>query len=182
MKIGQKFNTLTMKEYYFFIDNYKKYTDFNTLGLYRSIVENEKLNLDDKIAVRDYAHKTFKKSFDFLQLKDPRTFIDVEYLGIDLSTVDERNIWENIRRNQQQILEDKKIKHRNFGEYSKHNCGYDQCCFNGIMIRQGSWLMENDMHFNSDKSDIAAKVKSERRKADRKNEKRLIIKELESEQ
>lgn len=182
MEIGQKFNTLTLKEYYYYIDNYKKYTDFNTLGLYRSIVENEKLTVDDKISVRDYAHKTFKKTFDFLQLKDPKTFVEVEYLGQELTKGDEQNIWEDIRRNQQRILEDKKIKHRNFGEYSKHNCGYDTCVWNGIMIRQGSWLMESNMHFDSDKNQYAAKVKSEKRKTDRKNEKRLIKKELESEQ
>jgi hypothetical protein len=182
MEIGQKFNTLTLKEYYFFIDNYKKYTDFNTLGLYRSIVENEKLTLADKIAVREYAHKTFKKTFDFFQLKDPKTFVEVEYLGQELTKGDEQNIWDNVRRNQQQILEDKRIKHRNFGEYSKHNCGYDTCVWNGIMIRQGSWLMESNMHFDSDKNQYVAKDKSEKRKADRKNEKRLIKKELESEQ
>lgn len=182
MEIGQKFNTLTLKEYFFYIDNYKKYKDFNTLGLYRSIVENEKLTLADKISVRDYAHKTFKKTFDFLQLKDPKTFVEVEYLGQELTKGDEQNIWDNVRRNQQQILDDKRIKHRNFGEYSKHNCGYDTCVWNGIMIRQGSWLMESNMHFDSDKNQYAAKDKSEKRKADRKNEKRLIKKELESEQ
>ena len=53
MEIGQKFNTLTLKEYFFYIDNYKKYTDFSTLGLYRSIVENEKLSLDDKLVIRE---------------------------------------------------------------------------------------------------------------------------------
>jgi hypothetical protein len=127
MEIGQNFNTLTLQECFFYIDNYKKYKDFNTLGLYRSIVENEKLTLDDKIALRDYAHNTFKKTFDFLQLKDPKTFVEVEYLGQELTTGDEQNIWNNIRRNQQLILEDKKIKHRNFGNYSKHNCGYDSC-------------------------------------------------------
>ena len=78
MEIGHKFNTLTLKEYFFYIDNYKKYTDFNTLGLYRSMVENEKLSLNDKIAVREYAHKVFKKTFDFLQLKDPKTFVEVK--------------------------------------------------------------------------------------------------------
>lgn len=182
MEIGQKFNTLTLKEYFFYIDNYKKYKDFNTLGLYRSIVENEKLTLADKISVRDYAHKTFKKTFDFLQLKDPKTFVEVEYLGQELTKGDEQNIWDNVRRSQQQILDDKRIKHRNFGEYSKHNCGYDTCVWNGIMIRQGSWLMESNMHFDSDKNQYAAKDKSEKRKADRKNEKRLIKKELESEQ
>ena len=53
MKIGRQFNTLTLKEYLFFIDNHKKYTDFNTLGLYRSITENKKLTMEDKIAVRE---------------------------------------------------------------------------------------------------------------------------------
>jgi hypothetical protein len=37
-------------------------------------------------------------------------------------------------------------------------------------------------HFDSDKNQYVAKDKSEKRKADRKNEKRLIKKELESEQ
>ena len=180
MEIGQKFNTLTLKEYFFYIDNHKKYKDFNTLGLYRSIVENENLTTDDKIAVRDYAHKTFIKTFEFLQLKDPKTFVEVEYLGQDLTKGDEQNIWDKVRRNQQRILEDKKIKHRNFGEYSKHNCGYETCVWNGIMIRQGSWLKESNMHFDSDKNQYTAKVKSEKLKADRKNEKRLIEKELES--
>jgi len=32
MEIGQKFNQLTLDEYFFYIDNYKKYKDFNTLG------------------------------------------------------------------------------------------------------------------------------------------------------
>jgi hypothetical protein len=63
---GNRFNTFTKDEYFFFIDHHKKYSDFNTLGLYRSIIENEKLALNDKIAVRDYAHKLFQKTFDFL--------------------------------------------------------------------------------------------------------------------
>ena len=180
MKIGQKFNTLTLKEYFFYIDNYKKYTDFNTLGLYRSIVENGKLSLVDKLAVKEYAHKTFKKAFDFLQLKDPNTFVEVEYLGQELTKGEEQQIWDDIRINQQRILADKKIKHRNFGEYSKHNCGYETCAWNGIMIRQGSWLMENNMHFNSDKNKYAAKNKSDKRKSDRKREKQIVRKEIEN--
>jgi len=168
MEIGQKFNTLTLKEYFFFIDNHKKYKDFNTLGLYRSIAENDKLTLNDKIKVRDYAHKLFRKTFDFLQLKDPKTFVEVEYLGQDLTKGDENKVWDDIRKQQQQILSDKKIKHRNFGQYSKHNCGYDTCVWNGLMIRQGSWLMESNMHFDGDKNKYAAKVKSDRRKTDRK--------------
>ncbi len=182
MEIGRKFNSLTLKEYLFYIDNYKKYKDFNTLGLYRSIVEHEKLSLADKLFVRDYAHKTFKKSFDFLQLKDPKTFVEVEYLGQELTEGDVQNCWNNIRINQQRILADKRIKHRNFGVYSKHNCGYDTCFLNGIMIRQGSWLAEDTLHFDSDKNHYVSKEKSEKRKAERKNNKRIIRNELENEQ
>ena len=180
MELGQKFNTLSLDEYFFYIDNYKKYSDFNTLGLYRSIVENEKLTLDDKIVIRDYANKTFKKTFDFLQLKDPKTFVEVEYLGQELTKGDEQKIWDDIRRNQQKILADKKIKHRNFGEYSKHNCGYDNCIWNGLMIRQGSWLAESNMHFDGDKNKYQQKLKSDRRKADRKNERQIIKKEIDN--
>ncbi|WP_338791960.1 hypothetical protein [Bernardetia sp. MNP-M8] len=43
---------MIVEEYVFYIDNYKKYTDFNSLGLYRSIVENENLNLEQKIELR----------------------------------------------------------------------------------------------------------------------------------
>ncbi len=181
MEIGQKFNTLTLKEYLFFIDNYKKYKDFNTLGLYRSIVENNKLTLEDKITVREYAHKTFRKTFDFLQLKDPKTFVNVTYLGQELTKGDEEKIWDDIRTNQQKILANKRIKHRNFGDYSKHNCGYEDCVWNGVMIRQGSWLMESNMHFDSDKNKYQQKLKSEKRKTDRKNMKQIINKELDNE-
>jgi hypothetical protein len=177
MEIGRKFNTLNLDEYFFYIDNYKDYSDFNTLGLYRSIIENEKLSLDDKIAIKEYAHKTFKKTFDFLQLKDPKTFVEVEYLGKELTKGDEQNIWNDIKKNQKRILADKKIKHRNFGEYSKHNCGYENCIWNGLMIRQGSWLAESSMHFDSDKNKYQQKIKSDRRKLDRKNERQIIIKE-----
>ena len=174
MEIGQKFNTLSLEEYFFYIDNYKKYKDFNTLGLYRSIVENDKLNLSEKIEVREYAHKSFKKTFDFLQLKDPKIFVDVTYLGQELTTGDEEKIWREIRKNQQKILADKKIKHRNFGEYSKHNCGREDCIWNGVMVRQGSWLMWTNMHFDSDKNKYEQRLKSKRRKSERKKEKQII--------
>jgi hypothetical protein len=181
METGQKFNQLTLEEYYFFIDNYKKYEDFNTLGLYRSIIENDKLSIDEKIEVREYAHKTFKKTFDFLQLKDPKVFVEVSTLGQELTKGDDEKNWNDIRKNQQKILADKKIKHRNFGNYSKHNCGYDNCIWNGLMIRQGSWLSETNMHFKGDKNKYQQKLKSDRRKSDRKKEKQIINGELDSE-
>ncbi|MCB0495452.1 MAG: hypothetical protein KDC79_04920 [Cyclobacteriaceae bacterium] len=178
MEIGRKFNTLSLKDYFFYVDNHKKYKDFNTLGLYRSIVENDNLSLAEKLEVREYAHKTFIKTFDFLQLKDPKTFVEVTYLGQELTKGDEERIWNDIRTNQQKILANKRIKHRNFGEYSKHNCGYDDCPWNGVMIRQGSWLMESNMHFDGDKNKYQQKLKSEKRKVDRKNSKQIIRREL----
>ena len=181
MKIGQNFNQLTLKEYFFYIDNHKKYTDFNTLGLYRSIIENEKLTLDEKIEVREYAHKFFQKTFDFLQLKDPDTFFWVSTIGQSLTVADKKQIWSDIIANQEKILKDKRIKHRSFGQYSKHNCGYDDCQFNGVMIKKGSPLAERSMFFHGDKSKYQAKVKSERRKKERKSEQYIVHKSLNEE-
>jgi len=65
MTIGKQFNELSKKDYFYFIDHYKKYTDFNIMGLYRSICENKKLNVNDQIEIRDYTHKTFIKTFNF---------------------------------------------------------------------------------------------------------------------
>ncbi len=178
MQIGQKFNQLTLEEYFFYIDNYKKYKDFNTLGLYRSIVENEKLSLDEKIKVREYSHQTFKKTFNFLQLKDPKVFVEISNLGQKLTKGDEEKIWNDIHKNQQKILADKRIKHRNFGDYSKHNCGFDNCVLNGLMIRQGSWLSESNMHFLGDKNKYQQKLKSDARKSDRRKEKQILNREL----
>ncbi|MDF3079003.1 MAG: hypothetical protein K0S09_2892 [Sphingobacteriaceae bacterium] len=178
MEIGRKFNQLKLEEYFFYIDNYKKYKDFNTLGLYRSILENEKLSLENKIEVREYAHKTFKKTFDFFQLKDVGTFKEVEHLGENLTKGDQDKIWEDIRKNQQRILEDKRIKHRNFGDYSKHNCGEENCPYNGIMIKQGSWFAESELHFKSDRSTRSPKIKSERVKKERRNKNQIITTDL----
>ena len=173
MEIGKKFNLLKKTEYFHYIDNYKKYTDFNILGLYRSITENENLNLDDKIEIRDYANNSFEKTFNFYQLKDPKTYFDLTTLGLELTVADERQVWQNIRENQEKILKEKKIKHRNFGSYSKHDCGYEDCPYNGIMIKQGSLFAESEMHFQTDKKS-STKLKSERIKKQRKNRKRII--------
>jgi hypothetical protein len=150
MKIGVKFNQLTYAEYLQVIEYHQKYTDFNTLGLYRSILENDKLDLAQKISIRDLAHTKFFKTFEFLQLKDPYTYIQVSTIGETLTKADEHQLWQNVRITQEKILKDKKIKHRNFGNYSKHDCGYDNCPYNGVMIRQGGFLSESTMRFDSD--------------------------------
>jgi len=174
MKIGKRFNELSKSDYFHFIDNYKKYSDFNTLGMYRSICENEKLSLNDRIEIRDYANTVFGKTFEFYQLKDPKTYFDLSTLGYEMTVADERKVWDDIIINQEKILSKKKIKHRNFGEYSKHNCGYDNCKFNGLMIKQGSGLAESSMHFRSDKNADAAKLKSNRIKKERRDKNQII--------
>ena len=181
MTIGKKFNELTTEEYIFYINNYKKYDDFNTLGLYRSLLENEKLLTDDKIRIREHAHAFFKKTFDFLQLKDPKVFVDVSYLGINLTKGDEEGIWNNVIKNQQTILKDKRLRHRNFGVYSKHNCPYQDCIYQGLMVRPNSFLAERNMHFAGDKFKYQQKAKSLRRKSERKNEKMIINEQMLSE-
>ena len=178
MKIGKRFNQLSKKEYFYYVDHYKKYTDFNTLGLYRSISENNKLDTLDRIEVRDYANNTFGRTFEFYQLKDPVTYYNLVTLGKDLTVADTQKVWDDIRKNQEKILSKKKIKHRNFGEYSKHNCGYEDCQLNGLMIRQGSKFTESHMYFNSDKDKYLAKEKSRLIKRDRKNTDAIIQKDL----
>jgi len=180
MKIGKLFNQLTLEEYIFYIDNHYKYKDFNTLGLYRSIVEHKQLTLENKLLVREQAHKVFKKTFDFLQLKDPITYFEVSTLGVTLTKGDEQKIREDISKNQQSILADKRIRHRNFGVYSKHSCPYPDCPFNGLMVRQGAHLAYGCIGFDSDKNKYAGQLKSERRRSERKRMKQFIAREMEA--
>ncbi len=169
MKIGIKFNQLTYVEYLHVIEYHQKYTDFNTLGLYRSILENDKLDLDLKIAIRDLAHTKFLKTVEFLQLKDPYTYIQVSTIGETLTKADERQLWQDVRINQEQILKDKRIKHRNFGNYSKHDCRYDDCPYNGVMIRQGGFLSEGTIRFDSDNHRWARQLRARRDAVDNRN-------------
>lgn len=164
MKINKPFNQFTKLKYLETIPNHKQYTDFNTLGLYRSLLENENLSLSDKLEIRALAHSYFQKTFDFLQLKDPLTYFKVSTLDRELTKGDELNLWRIILENQEKILKDKKIKHRNFGSYSKHDCGYGHCPYNGLMVRQGSALAETSMCFASDKNKEEKKQKAQRRK------------------
>jgi hypothetical protein len=138
MKLGRQINTFTYNEYIYLLENYKKFTDFNHLGLFRSILENAKLSLTQQLEVRDSAIRKLPKFFEFLQVKDPSTFLRLKKL---------RKVLEI---NQQKILANKRIKHRNFGIYSKHGCGYSTCHFNGVMTRQGSVIAEYNMVFLSE--------------------------------
>jgi hypothetical protein len=174
MKIGKKFNQLNISEYKHYIQNHEKYIDFNTLGLFRSIIENERLALADKIIVRDFANQFFLKTFNFLQIKDPFTYFKLITLGENLTKGDEKKIWNQIKENQKKILKDKRIKHRNFGIYSKHCCGYETCSMDGLMIKQGSYFSEHELKFDSDRNKFTAKLKVERFRKMRKKENQKI--------
>ncbi|GAA4355819.1 hypothetical protein GCM10023185_19040 [Hymenobacter saemangeumensis] len=179
MKLGRKFSTLTYGEYLHLIENHQKFTDFNTLGLFRSIIETTKLNLEEKQELRRVAIAAFAKTFEFLQLKDPRTYFEVSTLGETLTKADEQQAWEDIKQNQQKILESKRISHRNFGTYSKHNCGLATCHLNGVMLRQGCDLAWNGpMHFQSDTYRWNKHIRPERRKTERKGMQHVIAQRL----
>jgi hypothetical protein len=182
MKIGRRFNTLTLKEYFFYIANYKKYSDFNTLGLYRSITENQKIDLSQKLELIEYVYQYFGKMFNFLQIKEPQTYFDIITLGKNLTKADANQVWENIKINQQKILVAKRIKHRNFGVYAKQS---DFAGFlprqNRIMLRQKNTIdsprtpfCTTQMQFKSDKIKNESVVKSERQKKQRKNKNKII--------
>lgn len=162
MKIGKPFNKLSKEAYFKIIENHKKYTDFNSLGLYRSLIENGNITIEDRIEIRDFANGYFQKTFDFLQLKDPVTYFEVSTLDKVLTKGDEQNLWRIIRENQEKILKGKMIKHRNFGIYSRHNCGYEDCHYNGLMVKKDSFLAYGNMHFDSDHGNYHKKEKSHR--------------------
>jgi hypothetical protein len=151
MKLTCRLNQLTEAEYRHLLANYRRYTDFNSLGLFRSLLENEKLNLVQRQQLRDTAIAVFPKFYEFLQLKDPTTYLQLSTLGQELTVADERAAWEEIKHEQQRILTQKRLGHRNFGTYSRHNCPYDTCPYNGLMIRQNSRLAEGILRFHSDR-------------------------------
>lgn len=179
MKINKRFNQLKFQEYRDFINNHQKYTDFNTLGLYRSILENEQLGLEEKIQIRDLANEHFGKFFEFLQIKDVSTYIGLTTLENPLTVGQLRSYVAQIKYNQQRILAKKRIKHRNFGDYARHNCGYAHCPLNGLMVRQGSPLSEGHLRLPNDKSRSGRQFRSKLARKNRKNRHQLNRQTLE---
>jgi hypothetical protein len=106
-------------------------------------------------------------TFYFLQLKDPFTYIQVSTLGQILTVADKRQLWQNIRTNQERILKEKRIKHRNFGSYSKHICGYEGCPYDGVMIPNNSHRYRQ-MHFDSDGTHYSKQLKVERQEVEKR--------------
>lgn len=177
MQIGKKFNTLSISQYHHYIANYKKYTDFNRLGLYRSILENEKLSTEERIALRDHANETFGKYYHFLQVKDPGTYFGLCTIGLKMTSADEEQVWRNIKEAQEQILRSKRIKHRNFGVHSKHLCYYDDCPKHNVMTQYHSDSYVPEIHLSTDKSSFFKSEKAKERVKNRKNQYRIVAEE-----
>ena len=175
MKIDQKFNTLSVSQYLHYIKNYKKYIDFNTLGLYRSLMENEALNLKDKIKIRDYAHEFFFKAFEFLQIKDPYTYFEVESLGEELTASYIFKTRNKIKEYQEKTLKEKRIKHKNFGITSKHECGRKYCPYDGLMLKANARIGKGCIWYDHD-NDISYKESKQAKKTkqSRKNSRNII--------
>ena len=181
MKVGKQFNTLTPGEYLHLLQHHRKYTDFNTLGLFRSLLENPRLSLAQQLELRQAAIAAFPKPFEFLQLKDPVTYFELNALGESLTSADKAQAWTDIRHNQQRMLTSKQLRHRNFGTYSKHLCGHDDCPLNGLMIKKCSALsypaqfgFHENMPFASDKNRYSAVQQAKARRRERKQERRLL--------
>ncbi|SEQ79602.1 hypothetical protein [Neolewinella agarilytica] len=169
MKIGRPINQLTARALRRLLSDYRRYTDFNRLGLFRGILESQILNPHEKQEIRDLAKETFRKYYDFLVVKDPYTWDRLEHLGENRNRQQEGQDWKEIRRKQEEILRRKRIRHRNFGVYSRHDCGYETCNVNNCMTRpKGPNRYGSEMSFDSDRYKYARKEKSRRHKQQRR--------------
>ena len=80
MKLAKKFNQLSFTEYINVIDRSTDYADFNVLGLFRSISENDRLNPAHQLEIKEITISKFAKIFKFLQLKDLETYFILQTL------------------------------------------------------------------------------------------------------
>ena len=81
MKLNARFNTFTLPRYREAIANHKRYTDFNPLALFRSILENGKLGEAEQLEVLALAKAAFPRFYRHLLLKDLRTYAALSRLG-----------------------------------------------------------------------------------------------------
>ena len=120
MKLNRPFNTLTLAQYRQIIPQHARYTDFNPLALYRSIVENRKLNEEDKQEVLALANQYFQKFYDFLVVKDLHTYAALSRLGLpSLSPAQQWDYNAQLRIQARKILARKRIRNWRVGTQSK---------------------------------------------------------------
>lgn len=129
MKLNRPFNCLSLAEYRHIIRHHKRYVDFNPLDLYRSILENPKLDMDARQEVLALANEYFGAFYAFLVVKDLPTYARLSRLGEPaLSQEQEWQYIRSLERRAQKIRRAKKIRHRRVGVYTKSSrvAAYDE--------------------------------------------------------
>lgn len=119
MKIGKPFRNMSIAEYRHYLAHHQKYSDFNPLGLYRSILENPALNSAKQQEVLALANRHFQKFYDFLVVKNLPTYARLSRLGQPpLSEAQERQYIEQLRKTADKRLAETDIRHWRVGVYS----------------------------------------------------------------
>ncbi|MGF6148844.1 Uncharacterised protein [Kingella potus] len=119
MKLNARFNTFTLPRYREAIANHQRYTDFNPLALYRSIVENDRLGDAEKLEVLALANQAFPRFYRHLLLKDLHTYAALSRLGLEpLCDVQMRQYTAGLRREQDKEFAKRKIRNRRIGVYT----------------------------------------------------------------
>ena len=115
MKINKKFKQMSMAEYRHYIAHHQKYADFNPLGLYRSILENDKLDEATRLEVLAFANQYFQRFYDFLFVKDPVTYSRLATLGQGLSETQQRQHLSHVWDGREKWCAEKGIRHQRIG-------------------------------------------------------------------
>ena len=120
MKINKKFNQMNMAEYRHYIAHHQKYADFNPLGLYRSILENPKLDEAAQREILALANRHFQRFYDFLPAKDPQTYFELSLLGQPpLSDAQRFQYYWKIREQGEKLAKAKGIRNHRVGSMTK---------------------------------------------------------------
>ena len=104
-----------MAEYHHYIAHHQKYADFNPLGLYRSILENDKLDEAARLEILAFANQYFQRFYDFLFVKDPVTYSRLATLGQGLSETQQRQHLSRVWDRREQWCAEKGILHQRIG-------------------------------------------------------------------
>ncbi|WP_315284879.1 hypothetical protein [Neisseria bacilliformis] len=101
MKLNARFNTFTLPRYREAVANHERYADFNPLALFRSILENDRLNEAEQLEVITLAKAAFPRFYEHLLLKDLHTYAALSRLGQEpLGEVQMRRYTAGLRREQ----------------------------------------------------------------------------------
>ena len=104
-----------MAEYRHYIAHHQKYADFNPLGLYRSILENDKLDEAALLEILAFANQYFQRFYNFLFVKDPVTYSRLATLGQGLSETQQWQHLSHVWDRREKWCAEKGIRHQRIG-------------------------------------------------------------------